>query len=186
VLAVTSGVVAHLAVFRKGEWDVASPSIFVFYMVSFALMFLPAHFHFGFPFTLVVSVAGCHVAGLFASMLVYRAWFHRLSSYPGPFLARLTTFYITARSMKKLHLYEEVQKLHAEHGDFVRLAPRELSIAAPEAIRAIYGTQSPTSKGPWYTLLEPRTPLFMARDKQEHARRRKVWDQGFSTKGGST
>lgn len=61
--------------------------------------------------------------------------------------------------------------------------PRELSIANPEAVKAIYGTQSPTTKGPWYTLLEPRVPVFMARDKQEHARRRKVWDQGFTTKG---
>ena len=63
------------------------------------------------------------------------------------------------------------------------LGPTELSIASPEAVRAIYGSHSPVTKGPWYTLLEPRTPLFMARDKQEHARRRKVWDRGFSTKG---
>lgn len=60
--------------------------------------------------------------------------------------------------------------------------PTELSIADPQAVKAIYGTQSPVTKGPWYTLLEPRTPLFMARDKREHARRRKVWDQSFSTK----
>jgi cytochrome P450 len=31
--------------------------------------------------------------------------------------------------------------------------------------------------------MAPRVPLFTARDKQEHARRRKVWDQGFTTKG---
>lgn len=61
--------------------------------------------------------------------------------------------------------------------------PREISIADPEAVKIIYGSQAPVSKGPWYTLLEPRVPLFMARDKQEHARRRKVWDQGFTTKG---
>jgi cytochrome P450 len=61
--------------------------------------------------------------------------------------------------------------------------PSELSITDPAAVEAIYGTHSPTVKGPWYTLLEPRYPLFMARDKEEHARRRKVWDQGFSTKG---
>ena len=55
--------------------------------------------------------------------------------------------------------------------------------ADPEAVKIIYGSQAPVSKGPWYTLLEPRVPLFMARDKQEHARRRKVWDQSFTTKG---
>ncbi len=61
--------------------------------------------------------------------------------------------------------------------------PRELSVADPDAVKAIYSSHSPVTKGPWYTLLEPRVPLFMARDRQEHARRRKVWDQGFSTKG---
>ncbi|KAJ8119669.1 hypothetical protein ONZ43_g3430 [Nemania bipapillata] len=182
VLAAISGVSAHVLVFRVGEWDVAAPSIFVFYLVAFLIGGSVSNVQFQVPLVEVAKFAGYHALGLYLSMLVYRAFFHRLRKYPGPFLARLTNFYITARSVKKLHLFEEVQKLHAEYGDYVRLGPSELSIADPEAVKAIYGTQSPVSKGPWYTLLEPRTPLFMARDKQEHARRRKVWDQGFSTK----
>jgi hypothetical protein len=67
--------------------------------------------------------------------------------------------------------------------DSLASGPNEISIADPEAVKAIYGSQAPVTKGPWYTLLEPRVPLFMARDKQEHARRRKVWDQAFTTKG---
>jgi cytochrome P450 family 628 len=144
--------------------------------------------------------ASFNLAGLYSSMPLYRAFFHQLSVYPGPFLARLSNFYITAKSVKKLHLFEVVQKLHAQYGDYVRIGtselsyilkkafaqflrgPSELSIADPEAVQAIYSTQSPTSKGPWYTLLEPRVLLFVSREKTEHARRRKVWDQGFSTK----
>jgi hypothetical protein len=61
--------------------------------------------------------------------------------------------------------------------------PSELSIAAPEAVNALYGTKSPVSKGPWYELLEPRYPVFMERDKEQHTIRRKVWDQAFTTKG---
>ncbi|KAK3303718.1 cytochrome P450 monooxygenase-like protein [Chaetomium strumarium] len=182
LLTAASGVVIHLFLFRKGEWDVASPSIFVSYVTLFAATALFSHAYLDISLSSVTQLAACHVVGLYSSMLVYRAFFHRLSEYPGPFLARLSTFYITARSVRKLHLYEEVQKLHAQYGDYVRLGPRELSIADPEAVKAIYGSQSPTTKGPWYTLLEPRVPLFMARDKQEHARRRKVWDQGFTTK----
>lgn len=68
--------------------------------------------------------------------------------------------------------------------DMFSLGPSELSIASPEAVQLLYGSQSTCSKGPWYTLLEPRVALFAIRDKGEHARRRKVWDQGFSTKGG--
>ncbi|GAB1315434.1 hypothetical protein MFIFM68171_05644 [Madurella fahalii] len=180
--AIASGVAAHLFVFRYGEWDVASPSIFVFYASTFAASAVACYAHLGVPISVIARLGGCHALGLYGSMLLYRAFFHRLSKYPGPFLARLSNFYITARSMKKLHLFEEVQKLHAQYGDYVRLGPRELSIADPEAVKALYSSQSPVTKGPWYTLLEPRVPLFMARDKQEHARRRKVWDQGFSTK----
>ncbi|KAL1840415.1 hypothetical protein VTJ49DRAFT_489 [Mycothermus thermophilus] len=187
-----SGIAVHVFVFRRGEWDVASPKIFVFYVTLLAgalgasyLSTISPIFH-SVPFLLtpadILRAAVSHAAGLYGSMLVYRAWLHRLRAYPGPFLARLSNFYITVRSVRKLHLFEEVRQLHAQYGDYVRIGPSELSIADPEAVKAIYGSQSPVTKGPWYTLLEPRVPLFMARDKQEHARRRKVWDQGFTTK----
>lgn len=61
--------------------------------------------------------------------------------------------------------------------------PTEISITDPAAVQIIYGNQSKATKGPWYTLLDPRVCLSFTRDKQEHARRRRVWDQGFSTKG---
>ncbi|KAH6605547.1 Cytochrome P450 [Trichoderma cornu-damae] len=181
-LASLAGVLMHILVFRVGEWDVASLSILVYHVLAALVTAWTSHTQLQIPATEVARWSCCYVAGLYLSMLVYRACFHRLCEYPGPFLARFTNFYITARLLKKLCLFEEVQKLHAEYGDYVRLGPSELSIADPEAVQAIYGTQSPTTKGPWYSLLEPRTPLFMARDKKEHARRRKVWDQGFSTK----
>ncbi|KAJ0418348.1 cytochrome P450 [Aspergillus carlsbadensis] len=115
-------------------------------------------------------------------MLCYRAFWHRLSSFPGPFVARLSNLYVTALSAKNLHLYEEVQRLHQQYGDYVRLGPTELSIADPQAVKALYSGQAKVGKGPWYTVLEPRVSLHMVRDKKEHARRRKVWDQGFSSK----
>jgi cytochrome P450 family 628 len=122
LLAAFSGALAHLAVFRKGEWDVASPSVFAFYCSIFAAALLSTSpLLINTPIQGVTQIAICHVAGLYGSMLLYRAFFHRLSQYPGPFLARVTNFYITALSMKKLHLFEEVQKLHAQYGDYVRL-----------------------------------------------------------------
>ncbi|KAJ5510414.1 Cytochrome P450 [Penicillium expansum] len=114
-------------------------------------------------------------------MLVYRGFFHRLGKFPGPFLARLSNLYLTMLS-SKLHLYEEIGKLHEIYGDYVRTGPTEISITDPAAVQIIYGNQSKATKGPWYTLLDPRVCLSFTRDKQEHARRRRVWDQGFSTK----
>ncbi|KAK4147310.1 cytochrome P450 monooxygenase [Dichotomopilus funicola] len=171
LLSAASGVLAHVAVFRRGEWDISSPSIFVFYATVFTAAAVASHVDLiALPLAAVAQIAAYHVVALYTSMLVYRGFCHRLAGYPGPFLARLTTFYITARSMKKMHLFEEVQTLHAQYGDYVRVGPRELSIADPNAVKALYSSQSPVTKGPWYTLLEPRVPLFMARDKQEHAR----------------
>lgn len=122
LLAATSGVLTHIAIFRRGEWDVASPSVFVFYSTVFAAAALLSYSNFvSAPLSAIVQMAGSHVAALYSSMLVYRAFFHRLSKYPGPFLARLTNFYITALSVKRLHLFKEVQQLHQQYGDFVRL-----------------------------------------------------------------
>lgn len=70
-----------------------------------------------------------------------------------------------------------------ESNSFKPPGPTELSIADPDAVKAIYSSQAKVSKGPWYTILEPRVSLQMVRNKQEHARRRKVWDQGFSARG---
>jgi cytochrome P450 len=66
---------------------------------------------------------------------------------------------------------------------FTFIGPTELSITDPLAVKALYSSAAKVSKGPWYTVLEPKVSLQMVRDKKEHARRRKVWDQGFSSKG---
>ncbi|KAE8415293.1 cytochrome P450 [Aspergillus pseudocaelatus] len=187
LIATLSGVSLHNLLYRFGEWDTTSMllvQIYTFIIVggNLALYFgllkwaglwlSPAAFS---------SLCGYHLFGVYCSMLVHRLLFHRLRKFPGPFFGRLTNFYTTTLSLN-LQKPIEVQKLHHKYGDYVRLGPCELSIADPQAVKAIYGSQSPVTKGPWYTLLEPRVPLFMERDKQEHARRRKVWDQGFSTK----
>lgn len=121
VFAALGGVAAHLFVFRLGEWDVKSPSIFVGHVLVFASAAAASNRLLATTTLEVAHLAGWYVAGLYLSMLVYRAFFHRLSSYPGPFLARLSNFYITARSMKKMQLFEEVRTLHSQYGDYLRL-----------------------------------------------------------------
>jgi cytochrome P450 family 628 len=62
------------------------------------------------------------------------------------------------------------------------IGPTEISISDPTAVKSIFSAQSQVLKGPWYTVLEPRVTLQMTRDKQDHSRRRRVWDQGFSSR----
>ncbi|RAQ58915.1 cytochrome P450 oxidoreductase [Aspergillus flavus] len=188
ILAFSSGVATHLLLYRSGEWDIKAPSIVKIYtLLGATLVYLErADLLDGFPVSTRpkwgIAVILYHIFGVYASMLFYRAFWHRLCGFPGPFLARLSNFYVTSLSAKRLHLYEEVQKLHQQYGDYVRLGPTELSIADPQAVKALYSGQAKVTKGPWYTVLEPRVSLQMSRDKKEHARRRKVWDQGFSSK----
>ncbi|KND90425.1 Tryprostatin B 6-hydroxylase [Tolypocladium ophioglossoides CBS 100239] len=128
------------------------------------------------------SLLSVCVGGIFSSVLVYRAAFHRLNRFPGPFLARLSNLYVTLLSVKKFHLYEEIQALHHEYGDIVRVGPSELSIADPKVVDLIHSNQSPCYKGPWYNILHPIRSLHTVRDQKEHARRRKTWDKGLGSK----
>ncbi|KAL4861326.1 cytochrome P450 [Aspergillus spectabilis] len=173
-LATISGVTTHLALYRHGEWDVRAPKIAAIYILLLLaamttdLMQEPSETQATKPQFAALKAVLCHITGVYGSIIVYRALFHRLSRFPGPFLAGLSNIYVTALSARKLHLYEEVEKLHKRYSDYVRLGPTELSITNPKAIQALYSSEAKVSKGPW--------------DKREHTRRRKVWDQGFSSR----
>ena len=62
-----------------------------------------------------------HFIGLYASMILYRGLFHRLRKYPGPFLARFSNIYISIRSVKAFRKFIELDRLHSEYGDVVRV-----------------------------------------------------------------
>lgn len=126
--AFTFGVALHLFVFRIGEWDIAATRL----LAPFALLhiaataalvrFLPSEYVSVLSAAATVLGLGLSmVMGLTVSMLVYRGFFHRLGIFPGPFLARFSNLYVTSLSAKNLHLYEEVQRLHKQYGDFVRI-----------------------------------------------------------------
>lgn len=133
--AFMAGVAAHLFVFRIGEWDLAAVKIIVSLAVAqfigFATLLGVLDVDIISPFAIArfaATLGFAFVGGIFGSMLVYRGFFHRLKAFPGPFLARFSNLYATGLSVKNLHLYEEVQKLHKEHGDYVRLGAATLSL----------------------------------------------------------
>jgi hypothetical protein len=66
----------------------------------------------------------CFLAGLGTSTVVYRLLFHRLRNFPGPLGAKISRFHtvwVTKRTGLRYHL--ELERLHAEFGDFVRTGP---------------------------------------------------------------
>ncbi len=58
--------------------------------------------------------------GLAASILVYRLFFHRLRSFPGPVGAKISRFYTVKLAAKNCQYNLEVAKMHERYGDFVR------------------------------------------------------------------
>ncbi|KAF5024608.1 hypothetical protein F66182_3371 [Fusarium sp. NRRL 66182] len=188
--AFASGCVLHVLFYRRGEWDLLVPRIVQAYAALPAVVLgttrlaesrgLLDGIALGTASVLLLELA--HIMGIFSSILVYRIIFHRLNRFSGPFRARISNFYPTYLRAKNLRLYEEVERLHKKHGDFVRIGPTELSIIDPKAVDAIYSARSPCTKGPFYNLLHPRISLHMTRDRKEHQVRRKVWDRAFSSK----
>ncbi|OHE92733.1 cytochrome P450 [Colletotrichum orchidophilum] len=183
------GIQLHVFVFRKGEWDTATTRLFRNFTLGIGL--LTAALVRLAPETFPTNAAALKTAGsltvalivgIYSSLLVYRVAFHRLNSFKGPFLARLSNLWITSRAVRELHMYTEVQQLHKQYGDIVRIGPTELSINNAKAVPLVHSNRSPCTKGPWYGVLHPMYSLQLVRDKQEHAQRRKSWDRGFSSK----
>ena len=181
------GAALQQVILRHGEWDNYSFKLIVGAATVEALLSLFVHVRFSETPVNAVQHALCWsaaaIAGIYVSMLLYRAFFHRLRAFPGPFAARLSTFYMTYLSARRGQVYEDVRALHRKHGDYVRVGPTEISIADPAAFAAIHSATSQCERGPWYNILNPTISLQMVRDRKEHARRRKAWDRAFSSKG---
>jgi hypothetical protein len=110
----------------------------------------------------------------------YRAFFHPLKHYPGPFAARLSKLWSVKQVLDtERHLHKKHQQLQKEFGDYVRTGPRELTIYDPAAMQPILGFQSRTTKAPHYDILEKSVNLN--RDKSWHRQRRKIWDIAMKT-----
>ncbi|KAL2851910.1 cytochrome P450 [Aspergillus pseudoustus] len=121
--------------------------------------------------------------GMVASILVYRAFFHRLHHFPGPFMAKLTRLSAMMRSLERTQYHLDLEEMHRQYGDFVRTGPRELSINRPSAVHAFCGPQSDCTKPTWYShVSDDKTQISLnsTRDPGVHRRRRRAWDHGFT------
>ncbi|KAM7190175.1 Isotrichodermin C-15 hydroxylase [Rhypophila sp. PSN 637] len=126
--------------------------------------------------------------GLFAAagvlyttcLAVYRLFFHPLAKYPGPLLCKLTDGYMLYHAWKgDRHL--EFWRLHETYGKFVRFGPNSLSINSNTALKDIYGFRSNVRKSEFYdAFVHPAPNTHNARDKDLHARKRRVLSHAFS------
>lgn len=113
---------------------------------------------------------------LWANTLIYRAFFHPLNRFPGPYGAKLSKLWVLNKVVQSdLKLYQVADKLQKTYGDYVRTGPWELTIFDPAALSPILGTRA--MKGPFYGAMEKT--LHTNQDIEFHRQRRRVWDNAI-------
>lgn len=123
--AAAAGIAFHHLYARRVEVDfILLPLFLAFGSVYFLALYicvswlhLPTitalHYLSVFAGTFALSTAG--------SILLYRAHFHRLNHIPGPYLARLSTFWTARKASGDYRFHVRLQKLHTKYGDVVRI-----------------------------------------------------------------
>ncbi|KAL9568746.1 hypothetical protein ACKAV7_007060 [Fusarium commune] len=137
----TTGVLAHVLIFRKGEWDLYTIKILQGLFVMIVLLALSfkrlGTTEANLPYSLLESIiasiymVSLMISGTFCSIFLYRiSFFHRLHQFPGPASARVSNLYLTKRSVVSFQLYREIQDLHREYGD---IDPRHYPSSIPRS-----------------------------------------------------
>lgn len=182
--AFIAGTLVYIAYFNRGEHHLYGTTYLRVNTAAF-LSFIALLYRLGLPISLAASQAFVYdsifLFGIFASLLVYRAFLNPLNVFPGPWLARLTSFDLPFR-IRKSQMYKTLQELHREHGHFVHIGPGELSITHPSAVQDIFGADSKCVKSPWYDLSRPQDSLLTRRTHAGHAQLRRIWSPAFSIK----
>ncbi|KAH8692970.1 cytochrome P450 [Talaromyces proteolyticus] len=120
-----------------------------------------------------------YLAGLYISLILYRAHFHPLKHIPGPYGARFSGLWFSVR-LHGIPAYKVLHGLHARYGPIVRVGPSNVSIIHPQAVTQIYGPSSKCTKSSFYDNGHPMRSLHAYRSRAEHDQRRRVWSTGFS------
>ena len=184
-LTFAGGVASHVVYFNRGEHHLHGARYLLTFVALYTGWIYAAVAYSGDTLQCaavrVSAVAACYLAGLFASLVLYRTLLSPLCRFPGPVLARVSDFGFSTQ-LGRLDLFRVLQRFHAAHGDFVRVGSNTLSIRHPGAVEAVHGARSACRKADFYDLTRPMTSMHTARDRGAHDRRRREWSPAFGDK----
>ncbi|EED16074.1 cytochrome P450 monooxygenase, putative [Talaromyces stipitatus ATCC 10500] len=121
------------------------------------------------------------------SKVVYNLYFHPLHSYPGPFLGRAFSIYISILELSGTQ-HNKVKEWHDTYGEVVRIAPNSLSYNSSQAWEEICGHRSGSHKALFdkdreFFVLPPNgEPNIVAANGEHHRRLRRLLAHAFSEK----
>lgn len=113
---------------------------------------------------------------------VYNLFFHPLSGYPGPFLARASRIWYLTRLMNG-DLAFDIAKAHDQYGETVRIAPNELSFTAASAWKDIFASRPgkpEMTKDPVFYAGTVSVNSLLDANKERHTAMRRLLSYGFS------
>ena len=120
--------------------------------------------------------------GLQAFQCVSTLYFSSLRRYPGPLMAKFTSWWLT-KQCRNTRRSAAVMEQHQKYGDFVRIAPNHISINNSQAVAEVYGHKSDCLKSDFYDAFLQVTPVvFNVRDSAAHQRKRKYLNPAFSAR----
>lgn len=201
------GLATHL-ILKNGDWDHTAHKILYAWGVGIVAISTVGYTFdhniasMGHAIQVYSSIVAVYFGVLLTSILIYRAFFHRLNraclasstvktitdttlQFPGPFLLRLSKLGNITYVLPNRQWHMAAENLHTEYkSDIIRIGPRELSIIDAEAIPLVHGPFSKCRKGPFYGFMEhiEGFSVHTTPSKQEHKERRKLWDKALSTK----
>lgn len=129
ILATASltGVALHHLFFKHVEVDkrpasTAASFFAAYFLLANALPRISSEYAgFSRSYTVAFLAWASLVLSLWTSILVYRAFFHPLKNFPGPFGARLSKFWSLNKVLEtNIRWYRTLDALHQQYGDFVR------------------------------------------------------------------
>ncbi|KAF2872237.1 cytochrome P450 [Massariosphaeria phaeospora] len=180
------GILSHLLFFIRGEIFYSVPFIARVYFGSYVLLVSLEYGTFDMQLyhalTTASLIAAAYTSSLFASIIVYRCFFHRLKQFPGPPLAKLSKFYLVWHTARNLQQCLYLEELHKKYEDFIRTGPEEVTVFTPDGIEPLYGIRTRCSKSSWWNMPWPEVSMISTRSKQDHAMGRKAWEKGFGIK----
>ncbi|KAJ5128601.1 hypothetical protein N7448_002317 [Penicillium atrosanguineum] len=184
LLAFIAGSLCYVGYFNRGEHHMHGTTYIQIHTITYAVL---AALQYQLGATLKEALKqtclydGIFLVGLFASLLLYRAFLNPLNVFSGPWIARISSFYMPFR-IQRMRMYKALHELHEEYGYFVRIGTQELSITHPSAVQEIFGADSVCQKSPWYDLTRPQDSVLLRRTFTGHAELRSVWSQAFSVR----
>ncbi|KAL2850207.1 putative cytochrome P450 [Aspergillus pseudoustus] len=113
---------------------------------------------------------------------IYRLYFHPLSEYPGPFLAKLTSWYAVYHAYVG-DLHTDIWACHEKYGDIVRYGPSRLIINSEPGLKSIYGHGANVHKSKGYeqvTQIPGVHASLCTLDNNRHRMLRRLMNQGLS------